>query len=463
MGLPDSAIGDVTYTSGTSVLRGNKSFSISMRFADADGNFNNGSFKVSDIGGYEIDLDAQEDTDDVTEFYINIPSFKFSFFSEMTDNTTSSGFDFGNILKSLSFINLCEITITYDGNSDVFLCQKSDFTYNRSKREVECKCYHPLKYSDQFGDIDLSTFSPDDYSEQAYYDDGIVNYEYNILTYRDLIKSYLSSSANSPTLRIQSDFILDQSDLQAILPDGGDDNVDATIFVTNTNSEVDVEGASSQYYIDSIETARKRVIEGALAEGAIVGNMFQEAFYVRRDYKGADADFKTSLNASDFEEFEIDFFTSTVKKITTNIVGNEQIATVNVTNPQNITITVPQFGSQGDLQQDDADNPYGTPAIKLKAIGTDAFPSGTGEVAASNLSSDALLTYQYVTGSVDTVRWSGTILGVDKLKPYQYAELNTNINEYLTDEVGSANNKIRFSSLKYDLKEDKIEFEAYSI
>lgn len=77
---------------------------------------------------------------------------------------------------------------------------------------------------------------------------------------------------------------------------------------------------------------------------------------------------------------------------------------------------------------------------------------------------EALTIYKKILGAVDSTTFKGTILGITddngfKLKPYEWIKLNTNISAF----VKPSNQKVRPSKLKYRFKENKIDFEGYSI
>lgn len=448
----------ITLNSGSITLRGNKTFSISMTLQDEAGgtDFSTSyTMTLSDIGGYEIDIDVPEDDDDVNALFYNVGEYDFSFWSVLGDGT-----DFGAILEQLTLANLVQIDVTYDGGTDSFLCQKPDFSYNRLKREVRVKAYSPFKYGEQ-----ISTFSTAGLTSPVVYKYPAGNpdtsqYSYNAITVNAAIGAYLDTFGSGVTKRVQSSF----TDTTLSDNTGTPEGVSCYVDAENASDVTNVEGVGNAFVLDSFSVARQRILELGLLEGAIVGNLFGEAFYVRRDYNGTgDANYYTDITASDLEELNIEFYSSAVKSITMSMdvsrdqtlspseYPSDQSETIDSNKPQTINVSFPlpikQFsftnggGDSGeDLIQDPAD-------------------SEDGEVGLETLLASVKDTYKNVLGAEDSVRVSGVILGVDKIKPYEFAQFNTSINDYIT----SNNNKIRFSKLTYDFKEDKIEFEGYSI
>lgn len=430
MSLPS---GDtITITSNTSTLRGNKSFQVVMTIQDVTGGTDIASsfnMTISDIGNYEFTPDVVEDSDDVTDFYINIPSFEFSFWSDLNNDK-----EFGGILDQMTFQDLAEIEVTYDSNTDTFLCQKGDFEYDRLNREVTCKCYSPLKYGTLIATTQVNNFDLTPYEAAVVYlpdGQGGSEFDYNFVTYYDTVLAYLDTFGSS-TAVITSSYSQRKADVENFENANG--------FVTNTNGRTDLEGSNTEYYLEDFEVARNRILEGSIGEAALVGNGFGEAFYVRRD----DTTDTVSIDASELEELNIQFFSSPVKSIT---VGNGEVSsseTIIPDNPQTVNVTIPNFSI----------------LASFAAISTEIeITEGGGEIGFQTVYDNALDIYKKVLGVSDSIKFSGTILGASKVKPHQGITLNTAISEFVTAD----NNQLRFSSLKYNIKEDKIEFEGYSI
>lgn len=435
MGFASSNI--VTISSGTITLRGNKSFSVSMQLQGTS--TASKTMTISDIGGYEIDLDVQESASEVNELFYNVGQFKFNFWSVL-----SGGANFGEYLLGLDFTDLIKITVTYDGNSGIFACQKSDFKYDERKREVEVTAYSPFKYADQ-----VVAYSTTGKVSDFGYNDGFTTYDFSAITLRDLIDVYLETFGESSTV-IETDF----TTTKANLDDLTDSNQLVVLAYTDiTTGSAAIDGASGEFVVDSFANIRGRVLEAGLAESAIIGNFLGEAFYVRRDTTGN----IVSIGASDLEDLSIEFFTSPVKTldITIGTGSNETTATYNAGNtnlPQTVNVTIPNFGNTMTAEKDLSPDPNDFLITNPRAGYRE------GEMSLS-LATNALNSYKNALGAVDSIKFSGVILGADTIKPYSIIRLDTNVSEF----VDTNNRDLRPTKLKFDLKEDKIEFEAYSI
>lgn len=443
MALPS---GDtITLNSGTSNIAGNKLFSVSMEFNDNNTAFDSDyDFKLLNVGSISFDIDVAEDTDDVTEFFYNVPSYEFEFSSSIT-----SSIDFGEFLNQMTSNDLVKVTITYDGGTDIYIAQKSDFDYNFLDKKVTCTCYSPFKYADQVSTFDTSSRVFE--ITWADNNDGTgTEYTYDAITMRDLIEAYVESLGESVTSRTQSNFDLKLSDVEA-MNDG--ESLDISSFVTTTNSLAAAdspEGADNTYVVDTYEKSRDKVLLAGLAEAAIVGTMFGEAFYVRRDYNGSDTDYFSEILASDIGDFSIGFEPREVSSLTIDI-SNTTVAFAGLGGSQRVSIDLPAYVDRATITLD-AQLP---PIYDIITKDTDT----DGEYTYVQQATDAGNIYKLLFNVQDTIRISGTIFGTDKVKPYYYLEIDETISKY----IDSSNNKIRPSKLTYNLSENKVEFEGYSI
>lgn len=456
MGFPT---GDtITLNSGNFTLSGNKTASLSILLQDNSGgtNFDSSySMKVLDIGNYEVNFDLQDDTEEITNFFYNVTTFTAMFASSLGDGT-----DFGNILKQLTFTDLVKVTFTYDGSSDVFVCQKGDFEYDIINRNISFKCYSPFKYFDA-----ITAFNASSYEVSTHFNasGGVITY--NLVTFRDLIDIFLDTF-DLTTKRVQTNYAYRKSDVENVATSGTTlENV--KFVVTNSSStsgHEDVQGDNDEFVIDTHDKLRRAVLQGGLSEGAIVGMMFDEAFYLRRGYDGSDTDYYSDITSSDLESFGIKFHSSPVKSISvgsTGAVPPEESETINETNPQTIAITIPDFVNDSDIVDRTTELP--TPPTNLEINNPEGgwtdTPLETNPTGSVFYTQEAISTYKKVVGAVDLTRFRGTIFGIENLKPYQYIKLNTSISEFISPD----NQKVRPSKLVYRFKEDKVDFEGYSI
>ena len=467
MGLPTGDI--ITLNSGNFTLSGNKTCSLSIVLQDKTGGTNFDSsygITVLDIGDYEINFDLQDDASDLTKFLYNVNTFSGKFATKLSDTV-----DFGDILSQLEFSDIIKVSFTYDGNTDLFLCQKNDFEYDFMSRSVSFKCFSPFKFVDAIQAYDTSSVQVD-----AHYGggDGTI-YDYDVVTFRDLIDVYLNTF-NTSSIKVQSNFAFRKADITGF--SSGESLDDVTFVVLNAltgNDASKVQGANNIHVIQNHTQLRTAVLSGGLIESAIVGTMFGEAFYVRRNYSSeSDTNYFSTISSSDLESFNIKFHSSAVKSIS---VGTNDAATpeasesFNPLNPQTLALTIPNFAATGDFGfADDTPpsipNPQEITAVSEvggNGIFTDV-PMESNPSAGVFYTGEALTIYKKILGAVDSTTFKGTILGITdtngfKLKPYEWIKLDTNISAF----VKPSNQKVRPSKLKYRFKENKINFEGYSI
>jgi hypothetical protein len=459
----------ITVTS-TATLSGNKSFELSMIFRDRVGNTTQSmTGTLMDIGNITIRVDEQEDTDTLTDFLYNTAQFTFSMQSDFV-NSSGSKVSFGTYLNKLTFTDLVQIEIKYaiNGGSlpstpDIFLAKKLDVTYDEIKRVFSVKAFNAMKFVNA-----ITPYNPD--SDEVLLDFSGV--QYKGVTAKDLIKNYINTLSASTTARIQSAFTKTKSDAEGL-------NNGATgtfhMFITDTNgsnilTDSTISGGLNQFAATDIDGARSAVLRMGVVESAVIGSLFGENFYVRRDYEStSDTDFFTELGASDLESLKIKFFGANMKSISisaNNIGGSDAVAiedlTIDATATKTLTITIGVFVNTQTLTGNldvptnvDVSNPSGRYREST---------SGSQVGAGLQLGTKALAIYKKVLGAANTVKFEFIVLGTEKLKPYEFAKLTASMSDFLVDgAIGTGNNRVRPSSLEYDLKANKIKVKAYSI
>ena len=456
----------ITVTS-TATLSGNKSFELSMIFRDRVGNTTQSmTGRLMDIGNITIRVDEQEDTDTLTDFLYNTAQFTFSMQSDFT-NSSGSKVSFGTFLNKLTFTDLIQIEIKYaiGGGSlpstpDIFLAKKLDVTYDEIKRVFSVKAFNAMKFVNG-----ITAYNPD--SDEVLLDFSGV--QYKGVTARDLIKNYINTLSTSTTTRIQSSFTKTKSDAEGL-----GENVAGTfhMFITDVNgtsilSDSTIAGAG-KFAATDLEGARSAVLRMGVVESAIIGSLFGENFYVRRDYEStSDTNFFTELGSSDLESLKIKFFGANMKSISISAAnigsGTDPVSeTIDPTATKTLSITLGAFVNTQTLTGNldvptnlDVSNPSG--AYRESASGSQA---GAG----LQLGTNALAIYKKVLGAANTVKFEFIVLGTEKLKPYEFAKLTDSMSDFLVDgAIGTGNNRVRPSSLEYDLKNNKIRVKAYSI
>lgn len=461
----------ITVTS-TATLSGNKSFELSMIFTDKVASTTQSmTGTLMDIGNITIRVDEQEDTDTLTNFLYNTAQFTFTMQSDFV-NSSGSKVSFGTYLNKLTFDDLIQIEIKYaiSGGSlpstpDIFLAKKLDVTYDEIKRVFSVKAFNAMKFVNA-----ITAYNPDSDEVTLVY----AGNTYKGLTAKDLIKNYINTLSASTTARIQSAFTKTKSDVDALTT--ASDTGTFHMFLSDVNNsnienQTSIRGGTNQFNATTFGFARSAVLRMGVVESAVIGSLFGENFYVRRDYEStSDTDFFSELDGSDLESLKIKFFGANMKSISisaNNIGGSDAVAigddiTIDATATKTLAITIGAFANTQTLtgnldvpQNVDVSHPSGR--YRESASGNQA---GAGLL----LGTKAYDIYKKVLGAANTVKFEFTVLGTEKLKPYEFAKLTASMSDFLVDgAIGTGNNRVRPSSLEYDLKANKIKVKAYSI
>jgi len=440
--------GNIVTVTSSGTLSGNKSIQVVMKFTDRHTSSTQSlTGTLSDVGSIKLDLDVQEDSDNINDFVYNCAEFNFSMFSNFGDGTS-----FGLFLNDLLVTDLIQVEVTYDTfNKDVFLALKTDVSYDELKRTFSIKCFTPFKFTNQVTAYATAGSKLISLS----YNDG-TPYSYTGITYRDLLDSYLKTiGANTSVNKIQSSFTKTASDVLGT--SGGSSDV-FHMFVQSKGSHSSLPtlilDTGNRFLVDTFERARSAVLRMGIVESAIIGSLFGENFYVRRDYNTDDA-FEADITSSDLEDFKIKFNNPNIKSISilANNIGSSTpstaISTVDASATKIMDVNVGLFANSQKLND----------TLPQTATVTDPRGIYQESDAGLNLGNKAISIYKRIFGVGTSTLFSFTVLGTEKIKPYQHINLNTSISDF----VDSNNNKVRPSSIEYDLKSNKIKVEAYSI
>lgn len=437
--LPSGDI--ITITSESAKLASNKDISIVIKIKDRSASYNSSyTSRIVDLGNYEINFDLQEDSNNLTDFLYNTANFKFTMFTEMTDGTS-----FGGMLNALLATDLLQIEVTYDTyNKDTFLCLKNDVEYNELKRTFSVKCYSSFKYANQ-----ITAYSDSSYTIDMNYSSASLNF--TGITTRDLISAYLKTIGSSgSTEKVASDFTVRRTDIESL----GANTVTSHIYTTADTSNSLIDGTGSELVVNGFSDARSRVLRLGLAETAQIGTLFGVNFYIRRDYNSTtDATLYSNIDANDLETFNISFFGSSIKDISVNFgaVSANGTVTIDTSGVQSLDLLVGTIVNTVTLS-----NYLASPESVEVTNPNGGYLEST---AGLDLVNNAIDAYKNIFGAGGATKFSGTILGIEKCLPYQFLQLSTGISDFVT----SSNNKVRPSKLTYNLKQDKVNFEAYSI
>ncbi len=454
--------GNVVTVTSSATLSGNKNVEVVMKFEDRTASPSTQSLTgtLSNIGNVRIEIDEQEDTNELTDFVYNVAEFSFSMFS-----TFGGGSSFGAFLNALTFNDLIQIELKYatssggslPSNPDIFLSKKLNVSYDEIKREFKIKGFSAMKFVNS-----ITAYNPDS-------DEVTLNFgsdTYRGVTAKDLIKNYINTLSSSSTAKIQSSFTKVKSDA-----DGLSNNTTGVfhMFITDVNStniltDSTISGGLNQFAATTLDQARSAALKLGVIESAIIGSFFGENFYVRRDYTGSASGYSSTLTGSDLEELKIKFFGANIQKITLsgNNIGSGDttslLSTIDGTATKTLDLTVGAFANTQTLTGNDSfpvNVDVSNPSGRYRET-----TSGSQLGAGLNIGNAAMATYKKVLAATNTVKFEFVVLGTEKLKPYHYATLDHTMSDFI---VENGNDKVRPSSLEYDLKNNKIRVEAYSI
>ena len=462
MALPS---GDtITISSGNIQLRSRKVITVSMQLQDNSGGTNFEStydMLIDDIGGFEVNFDVQEDVENLDKFAYNVPTFSFSFLNPLSSNQ-----DFGEIIQQLTLSDLIKITVVYDSMTTIFICTKNDFTFSYLERKIGVTAYSTLKFTEDIeSEFDYTGLEmPISVSGDG--NDGN-NGTYYYITARDAIKAFIRTLGTTTTV-IDSIFQSTISDFAATgqFPNwiAGKDFGFITDFTGTVYPELGGLTDDKKFYVNTYEKLRNAVLNLGVSEFAIIGFMFGESYYVRRfDSSLTQA---VSISESDLESFEISFASDPVKNITITVgdglLNKTQTFSPSVNSNATDQVTLSPLEPCVEINNITRSGSYPSPYFSVDltdAGGKDA--DGTFGTDTVGLTQGAMDTYKRILSLNTTgIRVSGTILGkLSDIKPYSFFQLDTNISPF----INSFNRNIRPSRLRWNFKEDKVEFEGYTV
>ncbi len=462
MALPS---GDtITISSGNIQLRSRKNISISMQLQDNSGGTDfeqTYNMLIDDLGGFEVNFDVQEDVENLDKFAYNVPTFSFSFLNPLSSNQ-----DFGEILQQLELDDLVKVTVVYDSMTTIFICTKNDFRFSYLERKVGVTAYSTLKFAEDIGTGFDYTGLEMPISVSGDGNDGN-NGTYYYITARDAIKAFIRTLGSTSTV-IDSIFQSTKSSFGATgeFPNwiAGQDYGFITDFTGTVYPELGGLTDDKKFFINTYDKLRNAILNLGIAEFAIMGNMFGESYYVRRfDSSLTEA---VSISASDLESFELSFSNDPVKSITITVGDGtlNKTATYSPSVNSNATDEITLSPLEPCVEINNITRSVSYPTIYFSVDLTDAGgkdADGTFGADDVSLTSGAMDTYKRLLSLNTTgIRVSGTILGkLSEIKPYSFFQLDTAISPF----INSFNRNIRPSRLKWNFKEDKVEFEGYTV
>lgn len=395
------------------------------------------TMEVVDIGAIEVDYNYIEDIGDVNEFTINVPTFEFTMLDRIRQTSSpTTTVSFVEVLAKLDPIDLIVAKVTLNSKSDYYYTTRDQCEFSCMDRKVKLKLQHPLKYGAiGFGKSwSNATFS----GKTVTVVDPVSTATTTSIFPRDLIEQYLPLLGESSDVYYESELYSSNSASPFVI-----DQEEILIPFYNANS------------FASATTLCKQI---ALSESSIIGNVLGGAFYTPRFKK--DASVRATLGKDDFESVELDYSFRNVRYLTFNYqFGNDLEGTAEPNVSTNGAVLINDFGSSNvsidygqftDLWPTERDSSN----INWE-VGTTEY-----NVIASGFVSNVISSYKQIFQISNTasagISISGTILGIDKLKPYGYFTVSSGVHPLVDGK------DFRPSYLKFDLKNDKIEFEAYS-
>ena len=423
--------GDQTIASGT--------VSIVLNVRDAVGlATNNYTMDVTDLGSIEVDFNYIEEIGDISEFTINVPSFEFEMLDAISPLSGSSD-SFVELVSSLNPVDLIVAKLTYNSKSDYYYTTRDQCEFSYSDRKVKLKMQHPLKYGaigyGKTWDANVFTGYTVTLNDA---DTGGGSSQLTSVYVRDLVSLYLPTLSESPTLYYDSELYESNS---TVSPISGQEE----LFVPISRCS-------------DFGSASNAVRQVALSESSIIGNVLGNAYYTPRFKKSGSA--QANFTVDDFESLDLDYSFRNIRYFFFNYeLGDdtEGTATPNVTT--NTQLLINDYG-RADVN---VDYQRLTSIFPAEYSGVNAqYEFGVTEYDQINTSTSSNIISSYrdifriSNSSIDAgVTISGTILGIDKLKPYEYISVGSGVHPLVN------NKDFRPSYLKFNLLDDTIEFEAY--
>lgn len=383
------------------------------------------SCQVFDVQGFEVDFDLAN-VGNVTEFPINVPEFTFTISDIIVGSTGND-----RVMALIDNLNLNEIIvckITLGSSADYYYTTKDQAQFNYKERKITFKAQHPLKY----GQVPVGKTWDGTYLAGVTEPFAIVS-EVDSVQVNNFIERYLNILSDSPTININTNLYP-----LASSPSNGD----PTILMESSAFDSSFSNA----------TGIMRTI--AASEGAILGNILGYGFYSNRAKVGSGA----TINAGDLESLEVKINHRNVKNFDVTITYDNAAYSItdstvfNADGKNDIDVSF-AFNQFEYAEWDAGDSRWEQPTNK-----TNEWLNGTTGVGTNPARSASVISaYQKALRASDEVFISGTIFGINTLRPDQHLAFGSGIYGLVDG------NNYRPSYLKYNILENKIEFEAYQI
>lgn len=401
---------------------------------------------VTNVGSIEVDYNYIKEVGNVSDFVINVPSFEFEMLDTIRETASPSDtVRFVEVLTQLDPVDLIVAKITVNSKSDYYYTTREQCEFSYKDRKVKVRLQHPLKYGAiGFGKTwDASTIAPREVQLEDV-GEGSGNYFTDAIYGKDLIDLYLNTIGEATTFYYSSDmYISDYLDLPSLN--------DKNIFIPST-------------YLGTFGEATSIVKSMALTESAIIGNILGNSYYVPRFKK--DTGVRASFDGGDFEEIKLDYSFRNVRRFNFNYsIGDDTLPVGGSAEPSLGTGTYQLINDFGafDIDINFGNFPELIPAVyslynsgaPIYGFSPFLYTSFTSTVQNNVINSYKSIFKIYTTASAG-ITISGKVFGIDSILPYGYFTVTGGVHPLVDGR------DFRPSYLKYNLKDDSIEFEAYS-
>ena len=397
---------------------------------------------VIDLGSIEVDFNYVEGIGDINDFTINVPTFEFEMRDEIRSSTGSTE-QFVDLVSSLSPVDLIVAKLTFNSKSDYYYTTRDQCEFSFIDRKLKLNFKHPLKYGAIGYGKSWSNSTFTSKTEDIIDDNAIdpIGNPISAVYPRDLIESYLSEISDSASLQFYSE-----------------------IYTSNSSSTVTFgqkEIMVPLVIAGDFSNATTAVKEAALSESAIIGNILGDAFYAPRYRK----DSGQTLGIHDFEKLEMDYSFRNIRFFDFEYEFGDPAAYSSGTTTPNVStdgqVLINELGNADvNVKYNLLTSLYPCEGNTVSNVTYLTFGSSYYTTVDASFESNVISSYRDIfrisnSSSDAGVTISGTILGIDKLKPYQYFSVGSGVHPLVN------NKDFRPSYLKYNLLDDTIEFEAY--
>lgn len=384
------------------------------------------TMKLASMPRIAQDFDLQDEINNLSELRVSLSEITINVFDVL-----GNGSNLFSYINSMSLSDIIKVKVVVNGGTDYFVSKKESCNYDWQSRKMTLKAQGAIKY-----DVEVTNYAT-----------NIGNYVSpdNFVASKDLITAFLESQGDSPTVTVKGHmFTHDVSDITGI-PIGSPRYM---IF-----EETYVNDVTTGY-----QDAQDIVLGFCLIEGAIMGCMLGEAFYVRRNYAGTTLnDDYVSISGSDLKSFGVEFNKRSVRNFNTIFIIQDNLGTgtqIDIGHIENEVIS--SIGNQDiniSYRINDMNTIEHSSGWQLQNGGTSVLTTSDMQTVSDN----ARAGYKAALGISSSYSVKFELFGIGSLKPYQYILFSSGIHETVNGK------KVRPSYIEYDLENDIVKGEGYII